>query len=134
MSARKSRRRIAASATRDGRWWYINLPELGTSGQARTLKEIDEAAAEIAALWLDVEPSDLEVVVTVELPAEVRDAWAEGEREEAEARQLARRAAEQRSQAVHTLHSMGVSYTDAGALLGISKQRAQQLGDRAPRA
>ena len=127
------KRQIQATATRDGRWWYIQIPELGTSGQARTVTEIDEAASEIAALWLDVEPDTLDVQVTVELPAEVRDAWAEGEREEAEARQLAQRAAEQRSHAVQRLHEMGVSYTDAGTLLGISKQRAQQLGDRAPK-
>ena len=127
------KRRIEATATRDGRWWYIQIPELGTSGQARTVTEIDESASEIAALWLDVEPDTLDVHVNVELPREVRDAWAEGEREEAEARQLAQRAAEQRSNAVQRLHALGVSYTDAGTLLGISKQRAQQLGDRAPK-
>ncbi|MFB2583429.1 hypothetical protein [Herbiconiux liukaitaii] len=54
---------VKALARHDGRWWYIEFPELGTSGQARTIKEIDEIALEVAALWLDVDESTLNVTV-----------------------------------------------------------------------
>ncbi|MHB8187761.1 MAG: toxin-antitoxin system HicB family antitoxin [Dermatophilaceae bacterium] len=50
-----------ATATRDGKWWFIEIPELDTVGQARTAAEISE----VAALWLNLDPSDVEVNVTV---------------------------------------------------------------------
>ena len=59
----KGKREVKARARRDGRWWYIEFSELGTSGQARNIKEIDEIAFEVAALWLDVDESTLDVTV-----------------------------------------------------------------------
>lgn len=64
-----------AFAHRDGRWWTFSIPELNcpspvggdvrieAMGQARTLGELRGAAREVAALWLDVDETAVEVRV-----------------------------------------------------------------------
>lgn len=59
-------RTYAATAVRDcPEWWMVEIPELGVYGQAATLEDAPAAAREIAALWLDVDPSEIDVTVTV---------------------------------------------------------------------
>lgn len=65
VSTTTATRTFDATATRDGQWWFIEIPELDTVGQARTVSEISEVAREVAGLWLNVDPSDVEVNVTV---------------------------------------------------------------------
>jgi hypothetical protein len=64
-----------AFAHRDGRWWSFSIPQLNgpspvgadvrieAMGQARTLRELRGAAREVAALWLDVDETAVEVRV-----------------------------------------------------------------------
>lgn len=33
-------RQLEATATRDGRWWLVRIPELDAVGQARTVRDI----------------------------------------------------------------------------------------------
>lgn len=120
-------RTIAAHARRDGRWWYIELPELGTSGQARTAKEIPETAHEIAALWLNVDESAIDINVTLELPQDAAALWDEANAADERARLDARAAATLRRNAVATLRSKGISQADAARVLGVSPQRISQL-------
>lgn len=42
-----------ARARRDGKFWFIDIPELGLSTQARSVKEIDEMARDVIAITLD---------------------------------------------------------------------------------
>ena len=120
-------RTITAHARRDGRWWYIEIPELGTSGQARTIKEIEAVAHEIAALWLDVDESTIEAAVTVELPQQAAQLWDEANAADIKAREGAQAAARLRRGAVAALKAEGISQADAARVLGVSEQRISQL-------
>lgn len=133
-----------ARAYRDaGRWWTIEIPELtqpgpgGTTiraiGGAVTVKDIDQAARDLAAVWLDVDSSAVMVSVTVEIPGEIRALWDDGAKAEAEARDAVQRAAALRREAVHSLRAQGYTLDAAAAAFSISKQRAQQLATTEPR-
>ena len=120
-------RSITANARRDGRWWYIEIPELGTSGQARTLKEVEIVTREIAALWLDVDESTIEATVTLELPRQAAQLWDEANAADIKAREAAQAAAVLRRSAVASLKAEGISQADAAKVLGVSEQRVSQL-------
>ncbi|WP_291043274.1 hypothetical protein [Herbiconiux sp.] len=125
--ATKGKTDVKARARRDGRWWYIEFPELGTSGQARTIKEIDEIALEVAALWLDVDESTLNVTVALDLPERAARLWDQANEADARAREDAKAAAALRRSAVAALQEEHISKADAARLLGLSPQRISQL-------
>lgn len=56
----------AATARKDGDWWLVEVPELDTAGQARSVTECTAVAREIIGLWLDVDPRTIDVMVTIE--------------------------------------------------------------------
>jgi predicted RNase H-like HicB family nuclease len=120
-------RLIEATATREGKWWFIRIPELGTATQARTLREIDLMASDVAALWLSVDPEEVEVRVAVELPAAVREIWERAKEKQAHAKAEETEAATLSRDAVRALRSNGITLADAGTLLGLSPQRVHQL-------
>ncbi|MEO7373727.1 MAG: antitoxin HicB [Terrimesophilobacter sp.] len=126
MSTTKTIRAFEATATRDGRWWFIEIPELNTVGQARTVKEIPEIAREIAALWLNVDPSEVEVNVDVRVPGDAGDLWSTANAKETEAREAVKEAARLRREAVRNLTAQGISQSDTGRILGLSTQRISQ--------
>jgi hypothetical protein len=127
MSKADSEHVYRGTATRQGKWWFIDIPELGTGGQARTLREIDEAAREVVAGWLDCRIDDVHVSIDVVVPASAQDSWRAAEEAEAAARRQASEAAALRRQAVAQLREAGITLTDAGTLLGVSTQRVHQL-------
>ncbi|MEU7814097.1 hypothetical protein [Pseudonocardia sp. NPDC049154] len=49
-------RTYLARVTRDGKFWHIDIPELGVVTQARTDDEIEPMARDVIAIMLDVEP------------------------------------------------------------------------------
>lgn len=121
-------RELEATATREGKWWIITVPELGAVTQARNVREIDEMATGLVIALLDLEEEDVKVSVTVELPASVADAWHEAGELQAKADAGARRASALRRMAVkELLTTCKLSQKEAGALLGLSYQRVQQL-------
>lgn len=118
----------SATAEREGRWWLITVPELDAVTQARTVREIDMMATGLVAALLDLEEDDVQVNVSVKLPESVAEAWAEADKLQSEVDVATRRAAALRRAAVKTLLSEEhLSQSDAGALLGLSYQRIQQL-------
>jgi len=44
-----------AVVTRDGKWWMIEIPELGVITQALSEDEVEYMATDLIATWLDVE-------------------------------------------------------------------------------
>lgn len=125
-------RTIAATTKKDGRWWYVSLPELGTSGQAARLNEVSDVAREIAALWLDVDEKSLAIEVTVEAPGSVRALWDEAKRQEEEAAaERSRHAAALSRQAVRELREADYTLEAVARTFNISRQRAQQLAKSA---
>lgn len=138
-----SPRVLHARAYRDtGKWWTIEIPELAQPGPngstivavggAVTVKSIPTEARDLAAVWLDVDPSEVDVQVTVEVPDEVRQMWEDAVAAEAEARKAVQSAAALRRQAVHELRVQGYTLDAAAAAFNISHQRAQQLAKSEP--
>lgn len=131
-------RTLTARAYREeGGWWAVEIPELtspgpnGTTitaiGAAVNARGIDKAASELAAVWLDVDESDVDVNVSIELPEDVAQLWTEGAEVDAEGRAAIERGASLRRDAVKALRSRGYTVEAAAAALGISRQRVQQL-------
>ncbi len=137
MSTASKVRTYEATAYRDGKWWTFEIPGLSgpspagvpivAMGQARTVAELEGAAREVAALWLDVDESEVDVTVNVTLPEDVARLWAaSAEREEA-GREAVKEAARLKREAVQALTNKGISQRDAARVLGVSAQRINQL-------
>lgn len=121
---------VTARATRSGRWWAIEVPEVEDArSQARRLDQVAEMAAAAVATMLDIEPGD----VTVTDVAPVLDGFAEVHRA-TEAARIAREAqleaTKRAGQAVRTLLDSGMSMRDVGVLMGITHQRVWQIAHR----
>lgn len=123
--------RIEAIATREGKWWEINLPGLGTRTAARRLADVQEMAEECAALWLDVEPDTLDVHVRIDLPEDVRGEWEQARTKAERARAEESEAAALSRAVVRRLREDGYTYAEAAQLLGLSVQRVHQLDKKA---
>lgn len=115
-----------ATATREGRWWIIRVPEIDAVTQARNAREITEMAAGVVQAMLDLDEAP-EVKVTIQLPEDAADAWEEASDLHRRAAADEQRAATLRRQVVQGLLRNGWSQTDASAALGLSYQRVQQL-------
>ncbi|PPF25750.1 MULTISPECIES: antitoxin HicB [unclassified Rathayibacter] len=125
---RTSQRSFEAIVTREGRWWMIAVPALDAVTQARSIKEVQFMATELVAALLNVEPDQVSVNLTYELPATVASTWREAEALRAQAEDAEERAAALRRDAVRALLAeTHMSQTEAGVVLGLSKQRVQQL-------
>jgi hypothetical protein len=105
------------------------VPEVARTTQARTLREAESMARDLVAIMDDIPADSFDLDMTVILPAEVRaelDRSAElreqAARSQAQAAQLARRAARR-------LRDQDMPLQDVGAALGVSFQRARQLID-----
>jgi hypothetical protein len=125
--ATRNAERYDVTVRRDGRFWYVDIPVLDGATQARNLSEIDEMAKDYIAEVTGARADQLEIVVTIELPADVQAHLAAASAlrdEEAHARS---RAAEESRAAARALKSQGLTVREVGAALGISHQRAQQL-------
>lgn len=127
MTTKVTPRRIEATATRQGAWWFIEIPELGTVTQARKVREIEHMATDLAALWLDVDPSRVQVNTTVHVPSAARMSWERAQEIEARARVEQKEAAVLRRQAVQALRAEGITLAEAAQLLHVSPQRVHQL-------
>lgn len=119
-------RTFDVTVEREGRWWVFAIPELGTGGQARSLAEVEHEAQGVAAMWLDVAPETVAVKVSAQAPAEALAEWEAADRDEAAARAAQASAAARRRAVVLQLRK-DMSAADAGAVLGISRQRVYQL-------
>lgn len=115
------------TASRDGRWWLVQVKDPDTVGQARNLDEVEEVAREIIGLWFDVEPDSFDVNLSIEIPGEARDVWREAQAREELGRNEVARAAILARKAVQSLRADGLTFKDAGRVLGLSAQRVQQL-------
>ncbi|CAD5140711.1 protein of unknown function [Microbacterium sp. Nx66] len=90
-------------------------------------REVEEVAREVIGLFLDVEPDAFDVNVSIEIPENARAAWEESKKREALARTESEAAAALARRAIATLRADGLTFRDAGAVLGLSPQRVQQL-------
>ncbi len=126
----------SATATRDGRWWMVHVPEVDGLTQARRLGDAGRMARELVAVTLDVPVEDVEVTVTV-APVEgidVATAVAAIRDERATAARLEREASDRAAALARELAGRGLPMRDVGAILGVSHQRAHQLARPRSRA
>jgi predicted RNase H-like HicB family nuclease len=117
-----------ATATRDGRWWSVELHGLPGSSfgytQGRDLEDAEAMARDAVATLLDVPIESIAIELTVAgletTVDEVRAARKAREEAEREAQETLMRAA-------HELKARGITQRDAARILGISHQRVNQL-------
>jgi len=118
------------TATREGKWWMVAIPELDGLTQARRLAEVPEMAREYIAVTRNIPIEEVAVNVSYENVGAVtgiKSTLASIERYRTAAANLERSATRLSSQLVKSLSAEGVSVRDIGTILGLSFQRAQQL-------
>lgn len=114
-------------ASRDGKFWFLEVPQIDRATQARHTQEIDEMVRDLIAIHAGVAPDSFELSVEYRLPPEVVEARAEAERLRKLAEESNSAAAAKSREAARLLRSEGLTVRDIGAVLGVSHQRAQQL-------
>jgi hypothetical protein len=119
----------AATASREGKWWMVRIPELDGLTQARRLNDAGLMAREWIAAARDVPLDDVAVTVTVDRVGgvAVAEALAVIATERAAAAALERKAAAATAALAKALADEHVPVRDIGAALGVSFQRAHQL-------
>jgi predicted RNase H-like HicB family nuclease len=129
-----TRRRFTAKAVKSGRWWAIEVPELGNVfSQSRRLDQAEMMARDAIALMLEVPPDSFDVVLEPDLGSlgDLRvsiEASRLRRREAAEAQNAASRTT---LDAVTRLRASGLTSRDVGTLLGVSVQRVSQVERKA---
>jgi predicted RNase H-like HicB family nuclease/predicted XRE-type DNA-binding protein len=118
-----------ARVRRSGAWWAIDVPELpGVYSQTRRLDQVEPMARDAIALFLDVDPTTLDIRVETILPSDLRRDVDAVSRLRAEAERLQAESSGAMRRLTHQLLGRGMSVRDAAAILGISHQRVSQLG------
>ena len=118
-----------ARARRSGGWWAIDVPELpGVYSQTRRLDRVEPMARDAIALFLDVDPTTLDIRVETILPSDLRRDVDAVSRLRAEADRVQAESSGAMRRLTHQLLGRGMSVRDAAAILGISHQRVSQLG------
>ena len=132
-----TRATYAVIATRSGNWWTIEVTSglpadvLGVS-QARRLTEVRTVARNLIGDLLEVDPTEVDVSVVVQLPPELQR-MVELYRDAGIVEDVARtEAALARSRAASALLNAELTMREAAEVLGVSHQRIKQLADRAP--
>lgn len=122
----------SATATREGKWWMIRIPEIDGLTQARRLEQAEEMAREYIAASEDVAIDDVDVTVIVTKVGGL-DIMSENEAI-ATARTLAataeRDATDRAATLAKRLKANDLTVREIGAVMGVSHQRAQQLVNR----
>lgn len=130
--------KLSARAHRDNDGtWTIEIPELTSiapsgvtivaTGSALNYRGISKAASNLAAVWLDVAPHDIDVDITVEAPDNIAELIEQSKTAAAEAEAAAALTERLRRTVVRELRGKGYSLEAAGAILGVTYQRVQQL-------
>ena len=120
-------RTFDVTVEREGRWWVFTIPELDAVGQARHLAEVEKEAAGVAAAWENIDPETVTVRVAIAGQEDALAEWERAREAEDRAREAQAAAAEARRHVVKQLRSGGLSATDTSRILGITKQRVNQL-------
>jgi DUF2075 family protein len=117
-----------ARCHREGRWWIVEVPELGHTTQARRLDKVEGMVRSLVQMFTDDDPSSATVTVDVAFVDDNTRVGVELARDSRTRAAVAQREATERlTQAARLLSAQGFSVRDIGVLLGLSYQRAQQL-------
>lgn len=122
-------RKYVARVRREGRWWIVEVPEIGEVTQARRIRDVTSAARELIAVTLDLPLESVDVAVDIE-PIEgvdVAAGLAHVRTMHESAMTFERQARAEVAGLAQALSAADVPLRDVGAILGISHQRAHQL-------
>ena len=116
-----------ALATREGRWWIVEVEGVGTT-QARNLTEAREMAVDLISITENVPAVSVAVELRIALETDLETEIAEARAaiKDLEERQLSV-ARTSRSVARKLVKSAGLTGRDAAVVLGVSPQRVSQL-------
>jgi hypothetical protein len=117
---------------REGRWWAVEMPQLGKDAvtQAARLTDVAAEARDYIAVALDVRPSTVDVQVIVDDTPHASDVQARSKRILAarrEAAALEATAVEDARALARELTRDGIPLRDIATLVGVSFQRVGQL-------
>jgi hypothetical protein len=127
-------RHFDATATRDGRWWLIEVPGIGAT-QSRSLAGAEDQSRDLVAAVLDVDIEDVSVDVLPDLGEDVLDEVQDVRQRLADAAAAAAAAADDyRGLAARLVGDHGLTGADTATVLGVSPQRVSQLLREAERA
>jgi predicted RNase H-like HicB family nuclease len=123
------RKTYTARCTRSGNWWAIDVPEVaGVHTQSKRLDSAEAMARDAITLMLEVPEDSFEIDVEPVLPSDVEHAlaeWADTVDEAKDAETKAKSAVI--ALLVLLVAKHGMSYRDAGKIVGLSHQRVQQI-------
>lgn len=119
-------RAFTASAVREGRWWVVTVPDVGTT-QGRATAEAQRMAVDMVAPMLGMPETEVEVDVDFQVPSDLA-AEVEAARAATVQAAEAQQSAAQLSRAVvaHLLDA-GLSKRDTARVLKVAPQRISQL-------
>ncbi|GAB3670400.1 hypothetical protein [Saccharopolyspora tripterygii] len=120
-----------ATATREGRWWVVDVGELGMT-QGRSVAEARHMANDLAAAMLDVPITDVDVSVEFRVGGRLGAKVQEALEANLEAELAKSEAAINYRRVVSELKTDGLSGNDIAAVLGIAPQRVSQLAKLSP--
>lgn len=113
-----------ATATREGRWWAIDVDGVGVT-QSRTLADAPRWAAGLVEAMTG--ETDVEIELHTSVPGVHLDEAKTAQQRVAEAEHDLRESSQTVKQAVARILRAGVSQQDTAAILEVSRQRVQQL-------
>lgn len=108
-----------------GRFWAIEVPEVGRATQARNISEIDVMARDLIKIM--TETTEFTLNVQLKLPPEVEEHRKRAAELRADELRLRSEAAIELRTAARVLRNQGLALRDVGTLLGVSTARAGQL-------
>lgn len=114
------------TATREGRWWAIEVPGHPIATQAAKATDIAAMATEAIALTYDVDEAEVDVDVVLVVP-DAQDALTELAAARDQADTAARASAAAAARAARRLRAAGLSTRESARVLGLSHQRVHQL-------
>lgn len=115
-----------ATATREGRWWVVDVPGVGVT-QGRTTREAERMAADLVAVMVGVPAEEVSISVDFRLADELADEVCSAKQAQRDAEAAQTQAAERFRKAVRRVLAAGLSKQDTARVLGISAQRVSQL-------
>lgn len=119
-----SPREWKATATPEGRWWVIAIPDVGVT-QSRTLADAGKWASDLVEAMTGT--AGAVVHITPVVPGVDIDAIQAARQELTAAEQAIAHASTTIRAAVRAATASGMTQADTAVLLGVSRQRVQQL-------
>lgn len=119
-----------ATARREGRWWFVQVPaEQGLNTQVRRLDQAEAMIREVISLVRHVPEDSFDVVVDTDLHSlgGVRAAVEAALREREGAHAAQEAASTAMRHAVSAIRAAGYTSRDSGVLLRVSNQRVSQI-------